>query len=140
MQSSQSVRTRTRPERPPSASAIAGRLLRSRPAARSDHLSLMVARGVDPEHALLLTTVPKRVLHRAVDRNQFKRVVRECWRHAPRVLRDRSVMIRLSRCPQAYPQWPAGERRRRWRAEVLALILLASAGLSVSAASQNRQD
>jgi len=127
-------------ERFSSASTIANRLLRLRPAARSEHLSLMVVRSVDPRHALLFTTVPKRVLDRAVDRNQFKRVVRECWRDAPRALRERSVMIRLSRRPQAFPQWPAGERRRRWRSEVLALILLASTGLSVSAAAQNRQD
>ena len=124
----------------PSASLIAASLLRSRPAARSDHMSLSITPDRDPGGGRLLTTVPKRLLSRAVDRNQFKRVVRECWRAAPGALRERSALIRLARCPKAYSEWSASERRRRWREEVSGLILLTGAGLSVPRPPRKRHD
>ena len=106
-----------------SATRMAAVLLRRTPVAQTDHLSLTLG-GVPGSEAdpSLLTTVPKRLLARAVDRNQFKRVAREFWRGRPDHWGANWALIRLRRRPRAFSEWSRGERLRQWRTELAALI------------------
>jgi len=102
---------------------MAAVLLRRAPIAQTEHLSLTL--GVLPDTVsdpALLTTVPKRFLARAVDRNQFKRVAREFWRRRPESWGPNWALIRLRRPPRDFSDWTRGERMNRWRTELAALI------------------
>jgi RNase P protein component len=96
-------------------------LLRKRPAAQTEHLSLALADSVGGSSRLLMT-VPKKLLARAVDRNQFRRIARDCWRARPTPMLGVSAMVRLRRRPDGYGGWPRGERARCWRDELGALL------------------
>lgn len=115
-------------ERPgPSAlRAAAALLLRRRAASQTEHLSLALVEGSGPSPVLLMT-VPKKLLARAVDRNQFRRVARAYWRLRPTSMRGLDALVRLRRRPEAFANWPRGERSRRWRDELAVLFGAAAA-------------
>lgn len=74
----------------------------------------------------LTMAVAKRLLKRAVDRNQFRRVVREAWRHRLMAVGTRSsidgsqpaMYVRLMRASAHWRDLPVGQRKREWRQEL----------------------
>lgn len=124
-------------EAPQTPAGLAQRLLRQRPIAQSEHLSLALGEAGGRE-ALLLMTVPKKVLSRAVDRNQFRRIARESWRAVPDSLLGAHALVRLRRRPSEFARWPSGERARRWRSELDALLSAALSKTRHLAASAGR--
>ncbi len=66
--------------------------------------------------------VAKRLLPRAIDRNRFRRVVREAWRARSRDQRASasapSVFVRLMRRSDTWRALPDGQLKRAWRDEI----------------------
>ena len=117
------VATADQPAVRQSASIVAKNLLRRPPSAQTEHLSLTLGSAVGENIApTLLMTVPKRLLARAVDRNLFKRLARECWRFGPLSRHSCWALVRLRRCPSAYTEWTVRERKLRWRVELSSLL------------------
>jgi ribonuclease P protein component len=143
MQARAVVKSAVTVKRPVKGSPTAAFLLRLSPAARTQHLSLSMSH-IDPARAQvrppLFATVPKRLLVRAVDRNQLKRLMRSCWQEAPSELHDQTVLFRLVRRPEEFSNWPSGERRRRWRTELQSLIGLARSRLRPGLSSGRARD
>ncbi|MFT3800780.1 MAG: ribonuclease P protein component [Burkholderiaceae bacterium] len=79
-------------------------------------------RSADPKalQPVLMMAVAKRLLPRAIDRNRFRRVVREAWRARTRgaVRPAASVFVRLMRRSDVWRTLPDGQLKRAWRDEV----------------------
>lgn len=90
-----------------------------------------------PAEPLLMMAVAKRLLPRAIDRNRFRRVVREAWRSCERdwpgdLPRPSSVFVRLMKRDVAWRQTPAGALKRGWRTEVDRLFAIVAGRRSSS--------
>lgn len=92
-------------------------MLATRPVCSSELFSLY--RQVSaPAQALLLMAIPKRVLSRAVDRNQVRRIARESWRAARGPQCAQTLLLRLKRRPQRFEGLPRGALKQLWRLEI----------------------
>ena len=113
-------------------------LLRSRPGVVSDHFSLHW-KALDAQPGVLMMSVPKRVLARAVDRNAVRRVAREAWRAASLRSRPVAILLKLRKRPEAFPEMPAGRRKAMWRAELDAAFARVGRARPASAAAPAAQ-
>ncbi|MFT4099825.1 MAG: ribonuclease P protein component [Burkholderiaceae bacterium] len=81
-------------------------------------------RSADPKalQPVLMMAVAKRLLPRAIDRNRFRRVVREAWRARVSASGMRppaaSVFVRLMRRSDVWRTVPDGQLKRAWRDEI----------------------
>lgn len=100
-------------------------MLRSRPGASGENFTVhwkalprpgaagALAEAEAPGAAVgvLLLSVPKRHLRRAIDRNLARRIARESWRGAGLAVAPVAILVKLRRKPEWFAA--AGVRRRR---------------------------
>lgn len=72
-------------------------------------------------HARFGLVIPKKHARHAVSRNLLKRIGREAFRHVRKTLPARDLVVRLVR-PLSADHGGQKEVRRRWRAEIDALL------------------
>ena len=92
-------------------------MLATRPVCTSELFSLY-RQTVAPAPGLLLMAIPKRVLGRAVDRNQVRRIARESWRAVRGPQCSQAILLRLKRRPQRFEGLPRGALKQLWRLEI----------------------
>jgi ribonuclease P protein component len=80
-------------------------------ARKADGIVELAFRRRDEGSAKLGLVVSKRMLSRAVDRNRFRRIVRERFRLRRATLRAGEILIRLRRPVKNMADWPAQLRQ-----------------------------
>ena len=96
----------------------ASELLRSRPVASTPLFGLHrrpIGLAGEP---ILLMSVPKRVLRRAVDRNTVRRLARESLRERRGQAAGSALFLRLKRQPTGFDALTQRARKTVWRAEL----------------------
>ena len=92
-------------------------LLRSRPVASTACFGLH-RQPLPADGPVLLMSVPRRVLRRAVDRNVVRRIARESLRAQRRGACGLALMLKLKRVPQGFDVMASRARKARWREEL----------------------
>ena len=106
-------------------------LLKLRPVASTPHFGLQRRRleavgQTGNETPVLLMSVPRRLLKRAIDRNTVRRIARESLRGVGAHTGSVALMLRLKRLPDRFDQLSLRARKLLWRTELEQLF---SAGL-----------
>lgn len=87
----------------------------------SEHFLITWRRPASGAHAVVHMAISKKLLPRAVDRNQVRRLIREAVRHAQ--LSPAQLMVRLTSKPRALIEVTRQRSNRMMRAELDALLL-----------------
>ena len=93
-------------------------LLRSRPVASSRHFGLQRQALEGSGGSVLLMSVPRRVLKRAIDRNTVRRIARESLRQVRGPAEGVALMVRLKRRPDDFEGLSQRARKTLWRSEL----------------------
>ena len=96
----------------------AGVLLKTRPVASTTCFGLHRRPTGTPDEPILLMSVPRRVLKRAVDRNTVRRLARESLRATREQASGCALMLRLKRTPTGFEALSQRARKAAWRAEL----------------------
>ena len=96
----------------------AGVLLKTRPVASTTCFGLHLRATDGPDEPILLMSVPRRVLKRAVDRNTVRRLARESLRATREQAYGCALMLRLKRTPTGFEALTQRARKAAWRAEL----------------------
>lgn len=96
----------------------AGVLLKTRPVASTTCFGLHSRPTGAPDEPILLMSVPRRVLKRAVDRNTVRRLARESLRATREQAYGCALMLRLKRTPTGFEALTQRARKAAWRAEL----------------------
>ncbi|MBU6187769.1 MAG: ribonuclease P protein component [Betaproteobacteria bacterium] len=96
----------------------AGVLLKTRPVASTTCFGLHRRPTGAPDEPILLMSVPRRVLKRAVDRNTVRRLARESLRATREQAYGCALMLRLKRTPTGFEALTQRARKAAWRAEL----------------------
>lgn len=102
----------------------AGVLLKTRPVASTACFGLHRQSTGFPNGPILLMSVPRRLLKRAVDRNTVRRLARESLRATGRQASGCALMLRLKRTPTGFDVLTQRARKAAWRAELTRLFSL----------------
>lgn len=105
------------PQSTPAVRVNAKVLLRSRPVASTACFGLH-RQPLTADHPILLMSVPRRVLRRAVDRNAVRRIARESLRALHRGRSGMALMLKLKRVPEGFDAMASRARKARWREEL----------------------
>jgi len=92
-------------------------LLDTRPVASTPCFGLHCRSGVVATPVLLMS-VPKRLLRKAVDRNTVRRIAREAFRASCASFAHCALMLRLKRLPEGFGAMASRARKSRWRVEL----------------------
>ena len=112
-----------RPEAP-AKRVNASELLRSRPVASTPLFGLHRCPLGLPGESVLLMSVPKRVLRRAVDRNTVRRLARESLQERRRQAAGSALFLRIKRQPAGFAALTQRARKAVWRAELARVFSL----------------
>lgn len=93
-------------------------LLRSRPVASSRHFGLQRHSVEGSSWPVLLMSVPRRLLKRAVDRNTVRRIARASLRSLGNRAGGVALMVRLKRLPDEFETLTQRARKALWRSEL----------------------
>lgn len=102
----------------PSRRVNAGVLLKTRPVASTTCFGLHLRATAGPVEPILLMSVPRRLLKRAVDRNTVRRLARESLRTTREQAVGCALMLRLKRTPTGFEALSQRARKAAWRAEL----------------------
>ncbi|NBS64941.1 MAG: hypothetical protein EBT33_11430 [Betaproteobacteria bacterium] len=102
----------------------ASALLKTRPVASTACFGLHSRPTGSPDGSILLMSVPRRVLKRAVDRNTVRRLARESLRATGRQASGCALLLRLKRMPTGFEVLSQRARKAAWRAELARLFSL----------------
>lgn len=108
----------------PAGRVNAGVLLKTRPVASTTCFGLHRRLMGTQDKPILLMSVPRRVLKRAVDRNTVRRLARESLRAAREQASGCALMLRLKRTPTGFEALSQRARKATWRAELERLFSL----------------
>ena len=112
------------PARRVNARVNASELLRSRPVASTPLFGLHRCPIGSQGEPILLMSVPKRVLRRAVDRNTVRRLARESLRERRSQAAGSALFLRLKRQPTGFDALTQRARKTVWRAELARVFSL----------------
>lgn len=99
-------------------------LLKTRPVASTACFGLHSRPTGFPDGPVLLMSVPRRVLKRAVDRNTVRRLARESLRATSKQASGFALLLRLKRMPTGFDALSQRARKATWRAELARLFSL----------------
>ena len=99
-------------------------LLKTRPVASTACFGLHSRPADVPDVPVLLMSVPRRVLKRAVDRNTVRRLARETLLTTGRQASGCALLLRLKRMPTGFDALSQRARKAAWRAELSRLFSL----------------
>jgi len=102
----------------------ASELLRSRPVVSTPLFGLHRCPIGSSGESVLLMSVPKRVLRRAVDRNTVRRIARESLRERRTQAAGSALFLRLKRQPTGFDALTQRARKAVWRAELARVFSL----------------
>lgn len=102
----------------------AGGLLKTRPVASTACFGLHSRPTDAPDSPILLMSVPRRVLKRAVDRNTVRRLARESLRSIRQQASGCALLLRLKRIPAGFEALSQQARKTAWRAELVRVFSL----------------